>query len=93
MFADHPSPRGSSWLNTCDAELIDLVARLWYDAPSASFCACTRRCIEAVYKTLDGVSKVVSGYAGGTMENPTYRASTRLSGHVRVWAFATQFRA
>lgn len=31
------------------------------------------RCTEAVFKTLDGVSKVVSGYAGGTMENPTYR--------------------
>ncbi|CAM9932951.1 unnamed protein product, partial [Hapterophycus canaliculatus] len=47
-------------------------------------------CIEAVYKTLDGVSKVVSGYAGGTMENPTYRASglfdvcSGRSGHAEV---------
>lgn len=31
------------------------------------------RCIEAVYKELKGVRKVVSGYAGGTLENPTYR--------------------
>ncbi|CAM9906122.1 unnamed protein product, partial [Ascophyllum nodosum] len=42
-------------------------------------------CIEAVFKKLDGVQKVVSGYAGGTLENPTYRdvASGR-SGHAEV---------
>ncbi|CAM9574358.1 unnamed protein product [Pylaiella littoralis] len=42
-------------------------------------------CIEAVFKTLDGVSKVVSGYAGGTMENPTYRdVCSGRSGHAEV---------
>ncbi|CAM9865585.1 unnamed protein product [Scytosiphon promiscuus] len=42
-------------------------------------------CIEAVYKTLDGVSNVVSGYAGGTMENPTYRdVCSGRSGHAEV---------
>lgn len=30
-------------------------------------------CTEAVFETLDGVSKVVSGYAGGHVANPTYR--------------------
>jgi peptide methionine sulfoxide reductase msrA/msrB len=29
-------------------------------------------CVEAVYENLDGVSKVVSGYAGGSVENPSY---------------------
>lgn len=29
-------------------------------------------CIEAVYQDLKGVEKVVSGYSGGTIENPTY---------------------
>ncbi len=29
-------------------------------------------CLEAVYKELKGVERVVSGYAGGTLENPTY---------------------
>jgi peptide-methionine (S)-S-oxide reductase len=30
-------------------------------------------CVEAQYKMLKGVQKVVSGYAGGTVENPTYK--------------------
>lgn len=29
-------------------------------------------CVEAVYENLDGVTKVVSGFAGGTVENPSY---------------------
>lgn len=40
------------------------------------------RCIEAVFKKLEGVRNVVSGYAGGTMDNPTYR--------VRVQCLATK---
>src|SRR5919107_3719158 len=30
-------------------------------------------CLEAVYKELRGVERVVSGYAGGHVENPTFR--------------------
>ena len=30
-------------------------------------------CLEAVYERLPGVKGVVSGYAGGRVENPTYR--------------------
>ena len=30
-------------------------------------------CMEAVFEKLPGVKNVVSGYAGGTTENPTYR--------------------
>eukprot|EP00903_Cladosiphon_okamuranus_P005631 g5598.t1 len=42
-------------------------------------------CTEAVFKTLDGVSRVVSGYAGGTLENPTYRdVCSGRSGHAEV---------
>ena len=29
-------------------------------------------CTEAIFKRLKGVTSVVSGYAGGTMENPSY---------------------
>ena len=29
-------------------------------------------CVEAVYEKLQGVDKVVSGFAGGTVENPSY---------------------
>lgn len=31
-------------------------------------------CLEAVYDQLQGVTDVVSGYAGGAVENPTYEA-------------------
>ena len=30
-------------------------------------------CVEAVYKQLDGVTAVTSGYAGGTAESADYR--------------------
>ena len=29
-------------------------------------------CVEAVFSELKGVESVVSGYAGGTVENPSY---------------------
>lgn len=30
-------------------------------------------CLEAAYKKLNGIIEVVSGYSGGTKENPTYK--------------------
>ena len=30
-------------------------------------------CLEAVFDRLEGVTSVESGYAGGQVENPTYR--------------------
>jgi peptide-methionine (S)-S-oxide reductase len=30
-------------------------------------------CVEAIFLELDGVTKVVSGYSGGTVKNPSYR--------------------
>ncbi len=42
-------------------------------------------CIEAVYQRLDGVESVVSGYAGGTVENPTYeQVCNGNTGHAEV---------
>lgn len=42
-------------------------------------------CIEAVFKDLKGVTKVVSGYCGGNTKNPTYReVSSGLSGHAEA---------
>lgn len=42
-------------------------------------------CVEAVYEILDGVIKVESGYAGGTVKNPSYReVCTGLTGHAEV---------
>jgi peptide-methionine (S)-S-oxide reductase len=42
-------------------------------------------CTEAVYKELKGVTKVESGYAGGTVVNPTYKQiCTGTTGHAEV---------
>ncbi len=42
-------------------------------------------CLEAVYRGLRGVTEVVSGYAGGTHPNPTYRLVCRgRTGHAEV---------
>ncbi|HEV7280707.1 MAG TPA: peptide-methionine (S)-S-oxide reductase MsrA [Pirellulaceae bacterium] len=42
-------------------------------------------CTEAVFLRLDGVEKVVSGYMGGSVENPTYQqVCTGYTGHAEV---------
>lgn len=42
-------------------------------------------CVEAVYQRVDGVKQVVSGYTGGHVPNPTYKAvCTGLTGHAEV---------
>ena len=42
-------------------------------------------CLEAIYDELKGVEDVVSGYAGGSVENPSYQAvCTGATGHAEV---------
>lgn len=42
-------------------------------------------CIEAIIQRLDGVKKVVSGYSGGTVKNPTYeQVCEKTTGHAEV---------
>jgi peptide-methionine (S)-S-oxide reductase len=42
-------------------------------------------CTEAIFQMLPGVKSVVSGYAGGTKENPTYKeVCTGKTGHAEV---------
>jgi methionine-S-sulfoxide reductase len=42
-------------------------------------------CVEAVYEMLDGVTKVESGYSGGTVKNPSYReVCTGKTGHAEA---------
>ena len=42
-------------------------------------------CTETIFKHLRGIKSVVSGYAGGTVENPTYeQVSSGKTGHAEV---------
>ena len=42
-------------------------------------------CVEAVFQEIKGVEKVVSGYSGGKIENPTYReVCSGNTGHAEV---------
>jgi peptide-methionine (S)-S-oxide reductase len=42
-------------------------------------------CLEAVYQELKGVMKITSGYAGGSVANPTYeQVCTGTTGHAEV---------
>lgn len=42
-------------------------------------------CVEAVYESVQGVEKAESGYAGGSLPNPTYDdVSAGVSGHAEV---------
>ena len=42
-------------------------------------------CMEAVFDQLQGVERVVSGYAGGTVPNPTYeQVSSGTTGHAET---------
>ena len=42
-------------------------------------------CLDAVYRAVEGVVDVVSGYAGGTKPNPTYReVCSGATGHAEV---------
>ena len=44
-------------------------------------------CLDAVYRSLEGVSDVVSGYTGGTLKNPSYEAvCTGMTGHAEAVA-------
>lgn len=55
------------------------------DLQEATFGAGCFWCTEAVFLDVKGVTKVVSGYAGGTVKNPSYKeVCTGLTGHAEV---------
>jgi peptide-methionine (S)-S-oxide reductase len=52
---------------------------------TATFGAGCFWCVEAVFQNLEGVTKVESGYSGGTIKNPSYKeVCTGATGHAEV---------
>ena len=52
-------------------------------ADTATFAGGCFWCMDSEFAGIDGVSKVVSGYTGGTVKNPTYEeVSSGTTGHV-----------
>ena len=55
------------------------------DKEIATFAGGCFWCTEAIFQRIDGVEKVVSGYTGGTIKNPTYREiCTGRTGHAEA---------
>ncbi|MFC2098236.1 peptide-methionine (S)-S-oxide reductase MsrA [Bacteroidota bacterium] len=53
--------------------------------PIATFGSGCFWCTEAVFERLEGVEKVVSGYSGGTVKNPSYKEISKgKTGHAEV---------
>ncbi|NBX02654.1 MAG: peptide-methionine (S)-S-oxide reductase [Alphaproteobacteria bacterium] len=55
------------------------------DTQMATFAGGCFWCMHGEFAAIDGVSKVVSGYTGGTTKNPTYeQVSTGRTGHIEA---------
>ncbi len=54
-------------------------------ADTATFGAGCFWCVEAIFERVNGVHDVISGYAGGTIDNPTYeQVCSGATGHAEV---------
>ncbi len=81
-------------LAACTASVIAAETKPMKDQPASDKPAATQRitfgggcfwCLEAVFQRLKGVKSVASGYAGGDVPNPTYKAvCTGETGHAEV---------
>ena len=59
------------------------------DVDTATFAAGCFWCVEAVFQNLKGVKSVVSGYAGGSVVNPTYeQVCSGTTGHAEACQIA-----
>ncbi len=78
MIAKAPGNKSDAVMTADDIIMND-------DLKKATFGGGCFWCTEAVFQRVQGVKQVVSGYAGGHVENPTYRqVTTGTTGHAEV---------
>jgi peptide methionine sulfoxide reductase msrA/msrB len=82
VFADGPEPSGLRYcINSASMMLIEEDKT---EATAIIGGGCFW-CTEAVFQRVEGVSKVESGYSGGSIKNPSYREiTTGRTGHAEV---------
>jgi peptide methionine sulfoxide reductase msrA/msrB len=76
---------GGTKVNSSQPEDMDIMATEDKQIKIATFAGGCFWCTEADFEKVPGVVKVVSGYTGGSKENPSYKeVSSRTTGHVEA---------